>query len=79
MYAIRSYYEQDMVSEYSVKKIGDRTVIFINQASSKYPKQNNIKRLDSFVARWDIVDTGNNKLKVTFTTKSNTPPSYNFV
>ncbi len=68
----------DMVSQYTISenKQGKKTTIYIKQATHKYPKQEGVDRLDSFIAKWEVVETNKNTVKVSFTTCSTKPPEY---
>lgn len=68
----------DMVSKYTIHKNnkGNKTTIYIHQANHKFPKQEGVDRLDSFVAKWEVVETNKNNVKVSFTTCSTKPPEY---
>lgn len=68
----------DMVSQYTItkNKKGNKTTIYIKQATHKYPEQEGIDRLDSFIAKWEVVENNKNSVKVSFTTCSTKPPEY---
>ncbi len=68
--------KQDMVSDYNVSNLNNKVIINITPASSEYPAQKNIERLDTFVARWEIEPLNKNKVQVIFTTTSTIPPKY---
>lgn len=70
--------KQDMVSRYMVdhNKEKNEARVSILRETNLYPKQDGVDRLDSFNAEWEIVAVNENKVKVTFTTKSTRPPEY---
>ncbi len=70
--------KQDMISRYIVKHDKEKNVakVTILRETNLYPEQDGVNRLDSFNAEWEIVAINENKVKVTFTTKSTKPPEY---
>jgi hypothetical protein len=70
--------KQDMVSKYSVVKNSkkDLVSIIIEQDNTLLAPQKDIDRLDTFSAEWVIEQVKENKVRVTFTTKSTQPPKY---
>jgi len=70
--------KQDMVSKYTVVKdeTNNTVKVFITPENKLVPKQNNVERLDTFNAQWDLSITERGKVKIVFTTKSTIPPEY---
>ncbi|MDA3892023.1 MAG: START domain-containing protein [Salinivirgaceae bacterium] len=70
--------KQDMVSKYQIERddANHRAVVFINKEDKLLPPQKDMDRLDTFDAEWVIEQVKENKVKVTFTTKSTQPPKY---
>ena len=70
--------KQDMVSKYSVVKNSKKNLvtILIEQDNTLLAPQKDIDRLDTFSAEWVIEQVKENKVRVTFTTKSTQPPKY---
>ena len=70
--------KQDMVSSYQILRDenGANAKILIKKVDNLLPPQQNIDRLDTFNAEWTIEKVKDNKVKVTFTTKSTKPPKY---
>ncbi len=70
--------KQDMVSKYDVIRDDVHNIIrvLITKEDKLLPPQKGIDRLDTFNAEWVIEKVKDNKVKVTFTTKSTQPPKY---
>lgn len=68
--------KQDMVSKYDVRRKDNLASVIIVKEDKLVPPQKDIERLDTFSAEWVIEQVKENKVKVTFTTKSTQPPKY---
>ncbi|MBI9066188.1 MAG: hypothetical protein JEZ09_02775 [Salinivirgaceae bacterium] len=70
--------KQDMVSNYKVTRniVTGEIIVLVLSEKTLLPKHKDFDRLDTFNAEWVIKPCGNNKAKVTFTTKSTRPPEY---
>lgn len=68
--------KQDMVSRYERHDFNDKTIITISHANGLVPLKEDVTRLDSFNAEWQIEQLSPGKVRVTFTTKSTKPPEY---
>jgi len=70
--------KQDMVSRYIIEcdTNNEKVTIKILRETKLFPKQEGVDRLDSFNAEWVIENVKENKVKITFTTKSTKPPKY---
>lgn len=70
--------KQDMVSRYIVEHDtqNKKAIIKILRETKLFPKQEGVDRLDSFNAEWIVENVKENKVKITFTTKSTKPPKY---
>jgi len=70
--------KQDMVSKYQVVNDPKKEIvsIIIEKDEKLLPPQKNMDRLDTFSAEWTIEQVKENKVRVTFTTKSTQPPKY---
>ena len=72
----RPFKQRDLISKYSLEKLGTKTIIKVEAIPDYLPKEKGVDRMNNYSGYWILEDMGQNKTQVEFHSISFTKPVF---